>query len=90
MAQQRLAKVNVKNRTLMLQIEALQGDVAPWVVSHLHNLRTLGNEVVHYKRTRGYIPTGLTTHEALALLVSIHRCAVFWSEHLAAAKFSEG
>ena len=82
-AQARLAAVRPRNRTLMQRLLAMQDDVAPWVVSHLHNLRTLGNEAAHYKGTVGYVPAGLTTHEALALLVSIHRCALFWSDHLA-------
>jgi|GEM_PF-3226768 len=79
----RLAGIKPRNRTLMASIDALTGAVAPWVIIHLHNLRTLGNEAVHYRGSDvDYIPTRLTAHEALALLVSVHRCAIFWCELL--------
>lgn len=52
--------------------------VAPWIASHFHTLRILGNERAHVKEGVLYIPEKLEDGDLLVLLVALSRIAAFW------------
>ena len=55
---------------LMNQIIGLP-NTAPWIKSHLHNLRVLGNMSVHLNDNKSYEPKLPSDKELLLLLLSI-------------------
>ena len=71
-----------KNSSLYGNIEKLRNNniVAPWMISHFHSLRILGNETVHFKEDVSYRPVALTDDDLIAVLVSLLRVASFWND----------
>ena len=71
-----------KKGSLYDNIEKLRNNniVAPWMISHFHSLRILGNETVHVKEDVSYRPVALTDDDLFAVLVSLLRIASFWND----------
>jgi hypothetical protein len=63
------------DRNLTSRIDALEG-IAPWIRTHLHNLRTLGSQS-RQKTEIGHPRSQMSNQEMLSLMVSIHRLIVF-------------
>ena len=55
--------------------------VAPWVSSHMHTLRILGNETVHARTTdESCYPSHLGQNELMTALSAIRALIEFWEE----------
>ena len=52
--------------------------VSPWVVSYLHTLRVIGNEVVHIREPGSRLPAALSEDDVTVCLFCIQRVAQFW------------
>jgi len=52
--------------------------VAPWIISHLHTLRVIGNESVHSQGTVRYRPRELDDGDLVPVLAALHRVVLFW------------
>ena len=65
---------------LLNDIEALKSAaiIAPWMISHFHTLRILGNASVHVKNSVNYIPENLHEEDLIPVLVSLLRVISFY------------
>jgi hypothetical protein len=65
---------------LLNDIEALKSAaiIAPWMISHFHSLRILGNASVHVKNSVNYIPENLQEEDLITVLVSLLRVISFY------------
>jgi len=52
--------------------------VAPWIISHFHTLRVLGNETVHATAAVKYMPTDLQDSDLVPVLACLSRVLDFW------------
>jgi hypothetical protein len=52
--------------------------VAPWLVSYLHTLRVIGNEVVHIRERGNRLPSALNEDDVTVCLFCVQRVAQFW------------
>ena len=52
--------------------------VAPWIISHFHTLRVLGNESVHGLAEAEYVPTDLQDSDLVPVLACLGRVLDFW------------
>jgi len=68
------AKMTLAEATSVLRKE---GQVAPWIVSHLDCLRYFGNAAAHSQSPVSYRPPGLCEEDLPALLASLHRVIAF-------------
>lgn len=57
-----------------------QTGIAPWLVSYLHTLRVIGNEVVHIRERGSRLPPALSEDDVTVCLFCVQRVAQFWSD----------
>lgn len=66
---------------LFRKIENLaQKEVSPWVISYLHTLRVIGNEVVHIRDGGRRNPAHLADEDVAVCLFCLLRVARFWQD----------
>jgi len=76
---------------LYRKIESLAArGVAPWVISYLHTLRVIGNEVVHIRDHGSRMPGALDDYDIAMCLLSIQRVVQFWLEARGYEKVAPG
>jgi len=69
---------------LYRKIENLaKAGVAPWLISYLHTLRVIGNEVIHIRERRNRQPPMLSQDDVTVCLFCIQRVAQFWLDSFA-------
>ena len=59
--------------------------VSPWVITYLHTLRVIGNEVVHIRERESRTPPSLSEEDLAVCLFCIQRIAQFWIDNLSKA-----
>ena len=52
--------------------------IAPWIISHFHTLRILGNETVHGSPDKHYVPPDLQDSDLVPVLACLSRILSFW------------
>jgi hypothetical protein len=52
--------------------------IAPWIVSHFHTLRVLGNELMHGHDEINYLPKDLQESDLVPVLACLSRLLSFW------------
>ncbi len=52
--------------------------IAPWIISHFHTLRVLGNETVHGSPDDHYVPADLQDSDLVPVLACLSRILSFW------------
>jgi hypothetical protein len=52
--------------------------IAPWIISHFHTLRVLGNETVHGSLDVHYVPADLQDSDLVPVLACLSRILSFW------------
>ena len=52
--------------------------IAPWIISHFHTLRVLGNETVHGNQSEDYVPADLQDSDLVPVLACLSRILSFW------------
>ena len=52
--------------------------IAPWIISHFHTLRVLGNESVHEGPDEHYVPSDLQDSDLVPVLACLSRILSFW------------
>ena len=52
--------------------------IAPWIISHFHTLRILGNETVHGIPDKHYVPPDLQDSDLVPVLACLSRILSFW------------
>ena len=52
--------------------------IAPWIISHFHTLRVLGNETVHGSSDEHYVPPDLQDSDLVPVLACLSRFLSFW------------
>lgn len=57
---------------------ARRDKVAPWIISHFHTLRVLGNETVHEQSDVQYVPADLQDSDLVPVLACLSRILSFW------------
>lgn len=68
---------------LYAKIESLgPRGVSPWMVSYLHTLRVIGNEVVHIREKSPRIPADLADDDVVLCLFCMFRVTRFWLESI--------
>ena len=53
-------------------------NIASWVISYLHILRTFGNVAAHSSQTSSYRPPSMNEKDLITLFICLNRSLDFW------------